>query len=106
MGAIPGKHPVAHARLIEPAIIGVHLCQSERIPWSLLANPKLTLTVAGGSGSRRWHAFRQSYHGLTKGCPGPGQDCAMTFMPHSLLVAAHPSRRWTTFARHTVSVAG
>jgi Undecaprenyl-phosphate glucose phosphotransferase len=30
----------------------------------------------------------------------------MTFMPHSLLVAAHPSRRWTTFARHTVSVAG
>ncbi|MEA2880319.1 MAG: hypothetical protein QOF14_5515 [Hyphomicrobiales bacterium] len=28
----------------------------------------------------------------------------MTFMPHSLLVAAHPSRRWTTFARHTVRV--
>jgi Undecaprenyl-phosphate glucose phosphotransferase len=30
----------------------------------------------------------------------------MTFMPHSMLVAAHPSRWWTTFARHTVSVAG
>lgn len=30
----------------------------------------------------------------------------MTFMPHSLLVAAHPSRRWITFARHTVSIAG
>ena len=30
----------------------------------------------------------------------------MTFMPHSILVAAHPSRWWTTFARHTVSVAG
>jgi hypothetical protein len=28
----------------------------------------------------------------------------MTIMPHSLLVAAHPSRRWVTFARHTVSV--
>jgi Undecaprenyl-phosphate glucose phosphotransferase len=28
----------------------------------------------------------------------------MTFMPHSLLVGAHPSRRWVTFARHTVSV--
>lgn len=30
----------------------------------------------------------------------------MTVMPHSTLVAAHPSRRWTSFARHTVSVAG
>jgi len=29
----------------------------------------------------------------------------MTFMPQSLLVAAHPTR-WTTFARHTVSIAG
>jgi Undecaprenyl-phosphate glucose phosphotransferase len=28
----------------------------------------------------------------------------MTFMPHSLLAGAHPSRRWVTFARHTVSV--
>src|ERR1044071_3011499 len=28
----------------------------------------------------------------------------MTFMPHSLLAEAHPSRRWVTFARHTVSV--
>jgi Undecaprenyl-phosphate glucose phosphotransferase len=27
-------------------------------------------------------------------------------MPHSLLVEAHPSRRWITFARHTVSIAG
>jgi Undecaprenyl-phosphate glucose phosphotransferase len=27
-------------------------------------------------------------------------------MPHSLLVAAHPSRRWIAFARHTVSIAG
>ena len=30
----------------------------------------------------------------------------MTFMPHSMLVATHPSRWWTTFARHAVSVAG
>jgi len=29
----------------------------------------------------------------------------MTFMPHSLLVATRPSRRWVTFARHTVSIA-
>ena len=29
----------------------------------------------------------------------------MTFMPQSLLLAAHPTR-WTTFARHTVSIAG
>src|SRR5438552_516908 len=29
----------------------------------------------------------------------------MTFMPHSLLVAARPTR-WTTLARHTVSVLG
>ena len=28
----------------------------------------------------------------------------MTFMPHSLRAGAHPSRRWVTFARHTVSV--
>src|SRR6478736_3430673 len=28
----------------------------------------------------------------------------MTFMPQSLLVGAQPSRRWVTFARHTVSV--
>jgi len=28
----------------------------------------------------------------------------MTFMPQSLLVTAQPSRRWVTFARHTVSV--
>ncbi len=27
----------------------------------------------------------------------------MTFMPHSLLVAARPSRWWSTFARHAVS---
>ena len=30
----------------------------------------------------------------------------MTFMPHSLLVGARPSRWWITFARHTVSVVG
>ena len=29
----------------------------------------------------------------------------MTFMPHSLLVAARPARWWSTFARHTISVA-
>ena len=28
----------------------------------------------------------------------------MTFMPHSLLAGAHPSSRWVTFARHTVSL--
>ena len=30
----------------------------------------------------------------------------MTFIPHSLLVAAQPARWWMTFARHTVSVLG
>ena len=29
----------------------------------------------------------------------------MTILPHSLLVAAQPSRRWSAFARHAVSVA-
>jgi Undecaprenyl-phosphate glucose phosphotransferase len=29
----------------------------------------------------------------------------MTFMPHSLLVAARPTRWWSTFARHTIGVA-
>ena len=29
----------------------------------------------------------------------------MTILPHSLLVAAQPSRRWSAFARYAVSVA-
>jgi Undecaprenyl-phosphate glucose phosphotransferase len=29
----------------------------------------------------------------------------MTFMPHSLLVAARPTRWWSTFARHTIGIA-
>ena len=32
-------------------------------------------------------------------------DCAMTILPHSFLVTAHPSRRWGAFARYTVGVA-
>src|SRR5688572_20728097 len=37
----------------------------------------------------------------------PDRDCscAMTILPHSLLVATNPSRRWGAFARYAVSVA-
>src|SRR4051812_45139399 len=42
---------------------------------------------------------------ITKGCPASGQGTPMTFMPHSLLAAARPTR-WWAFARQTVHVVG
>src|SRR6476619_4342639 len=63
----------------------------------------LTLRAAENSHSALARFSPLQLRNYARLCRG-GTGGAMTIMPHSLLVAAHPSRRWVTFARHTVSV--
>src|SRR5947207_1937088 len=86
--------------LIEPPLTNVHPCQGETAAPKLPAQPlKFVLAPAGT-------LFAELNPSSRKAVPDRDEGCAMTFMPHSLLVAARPSRWWTTFARHTVSVMG
>src|SRR5215213_12035221 len=62
-------------------------------------------TIRSGNFQRAGTLFATLKESSREAVPNRDQRSIMTFMPHSLLVATRPSRRWVTFARHTVSIA-